>query len=106
MGGSPAYRMALCPNPADLEFDQNTSAAGQFARKRKLRATAQESLLKEIANRQLRRILDRNRIFEGTYTAVGDQLPEYPERAGPVIILAINETEATAAFRSQTVKIA
>ena len=46
---------------SDLEFSQDVSIPGQFVRQLKLRITAQEAALKEIAGSKLRRLLAQNK---------------------------------------------
>ena len=55
-------------------FTQDTSLAGQFVQRRKLRMRAQEASQKEIADGILRRLLARNKSFHCPDIAVGDTL--------------------------------
>ena len=88
-GGLSAHHMVFGPNPldsyswqgydADLDFVQRTSVTSQFTLQWRLRVMAQEAMLKGMASRNSRRILDRNKSFARTDIAIGDSVNVYKE---------------------------
>ena len=68
-----AHQMAFGPNTvgpftwrddeSDWKFSQDTSISGEFVQRRKVRATAREAALEEIANSRLRCVLAYTQSF-------------------------------------------
>ena len=79
--GFSAYQMVFGSNPADLfgwenegevlMFAQDSPVAGQFVQRWKLRVRAQGATLKEVANSEPRRLLERKKSFNCADIAVG-----------------------------------
>ena len=58
----------------DLLFTQGASAPGQLVQHWKLRTTAQEAAMKEVAERSLRRLLAYDKAFRCTDGKIGDSV--------------------------------
>ena len=81
-GGFSSYRLVLGSNPVELfswdcndhdrDFVQNTLVSSQFTLQRKLRVTAQQAMLRGMANGNLGSFVDRNRTFNTSDIAIGD----------------------------------
>ena len=71
-GSNPADLSGWENKDEDLTFAQDTSPAGQFVQKRKLRMRAHGATLQEIAKSELRHVLAYNESFNCTDVAVGD----------------------------------
>ena len=81
-GGFSANPMVFGSNPMDLfgwedadddsTFAQDTPLAGQVAQQWELRMRAQETVLKEVADSKLRRLLARNKSFNCADINLGD----------------------------------
>ena len=97
-GSNPANLVGRGGDDEDLAFSQETSISGQVAQQWILRVTAQEPVLKEMANDTLRRRLAHNRSFNCTDANVGDSVLYFkaanrksaPRLRSPAAILEID----------------
>ena len=81
---------------SSLDSVQQTSISGQRAQRWRLRTSAQEATLNEIANSKSRRPLEHNGTFECIYVQVGRKIA--PMRRGPAVVLDTDKTRDTVKF--------
>ena len=83
-GSDPAYLNAWEENDRDLDFARDASVSSRLASQWKLRVLAQEAMLKDMDNGQLRRIMHHHQTFNSFGIAIGDAVVFYKQTSRKV----------------------